>query len=76
MPKALRKVKQKIIGKKGNTNALIEGSRDARQLQRASLRENKLAKMQTARAKQNQPKSMYNHRTCILYIQQGKKTKH
>jgi len=57
MPRALRKVKQKIIAKKGNTNSLIEGSRDARQLQRASLREGKLARMHTARAKQNQPKS-------------------
>ncbi|EKG10768.1 hypothetical protein MPH_12151 [Macrophomina phaseolina MS6] len=56
MPKSLSKVSKQISKKRGaKASALHEYSRDSRRLQRASLRDDKLIRMASTRAKQNQP---------------------
>lgn len=56
MPKSLSKVSKQISKKRGTkASALHEYSRDSRRLQRASLRDDKLIRMASTRARQNQP---------------------
>jgi translation machinery-associated protein 16 len=54
--KVAKHIKEK---KKGKINALHENSRDARRLQRASARDDKLANKVAAREKANLPHRMY-----------------
>ncbi len=62
--KSLSKVQKHVSKKKGKSAALHENSRDSRRLRRASTRDDKLAKITSARAKSNQP-----YRTCFLLFE-------
>ncbi|KAI9877458.1 MAG: hypothetical protein M1830_003842 [Pleopsidium flavum] len=66
MPKSLAKVHKKISKKRGNMSSLHENSRDSQRLRRAGARDDKLARLSTARAKINQP-----HMQRITFFQQA-----
>ncbi|KAI9787639.1 MAG: hypothetical protein M1839_000170 [Geoglossum umbratile] len=67
MPKNLAKVQKKIRQKRGsNANSLHENSRDAQTLRRAGAREDRLARISTARAKLNRP-----HLQRVAFFQQA-----
>ncbi|KAI9839737.1 MAG: hypothetical protein M1837_002025 [Sclerophora amabilis] len=55
MPRSLAKVQKKIKRKHGNATSLNENSRNSQRLRRAELREDKLARVSTAKAKSHQP---------------------
>ncbi|KAF2433724.1 hypothetical protein EJ08DRAFT_731302 [Tothia fuscella] len=61
--KALHKVQKHIIKKKGKNASIHEHSRDSKRLQRASGREDKIAKVISARQKVNRP---HLHRVAFL----------
>ncbi|MCJ1471662.1 hypothetical protein MMC13_000302 [Lambiella insularis] len=66
MPKSLAKVQKKISKKGANISSLHENSRNSQLLRRASARDDKLARLSSARAKVNQP---HIHR--IAYFQEA-----
>lgn len=53
--KSLHKVQKSVSKKKGAVKGVHVNSRDAKRLQRATLRDEKVLKTQQVRAKQNQP---------------------
>ncbi|KAF2758178.1 hypothetical protein EJ05DRAFT_379856 [Pseudovirgaria hyperparasitica] len=53
--KTFTKVQKHIAKKKGKNAALHEHSRDSHRLQRAAMRDDKVQRITSARAKQNQP---------------------
>ncbi|RQM08337.1 hypothetical protein DH86_00003834, partial [Scytalidium sp. 3C] len=55
MKTSVDKVRKKISKKKGNVTALHENSRDSQRLRRAAMRDEKLAKVASARRKTDQP---------------------
>ncbi|KAF2838620.1 hypothetical protein M501DRAFT_934552 [Patellaria atrata CBS 101060] len=55
MPSNLNKVQKHINKKKGRSTPLHANSRDSRRLQRASQRDEKIAKLASAREKANRP---------------------
>lgn len=60
MPKSLAKVHKQISKKtKGNISSLHENSRNSQRLRRAGARDDKIARVSKARAKANQPHSLY-----------------
>lgn len=63
--KALHKVQKHIVKKKGRNASIHEHSRDSKRLQRASGREDRIAKVVNARQKVNRP-----HRKAPLHTPQ------
>lgn len=61
MKTSVDKVRKKISKKKGNVTALHENSRDSQRLRRAAMRDEKLAKVASARRKTDQPLSNYTY---------------
>jgi translation machinery-associated protein 16 len=63
MPQALSKVRKRVGKKKGDSTSLHENSRDAKNIRRASARDDKVTKLAVARARINQP-----HRRLITSV--------
>ncbi|RDL31894.1 Uncharacterized protein BP5553_09296 [Venustampulla echinocandica] len=55
MPKSLEKTRKKIAKKRVNITALHENSRDSQRLRRAQMRDDRLARVASARKKGDQP---------------------
>jgi translation machinery-associated protein 16 len=67
MPKSLPKTRKQITKKKGASalDSLHANSRDSQRLRRAAMRDDKLAKLATAKRKADQPVCEFLHRFIV-----------